>query len=74
MMTIQQQYEDTLRENAKLREERDAALPVIRSAIMLLVEIQLLYVPKEGHFNAQINARIESLKKRLPAKQPGTKT
>jgi len=52
--------------------ERDAlaarekmTLPMIRSAIMLLVELRQLYVPPEGHFRAQIDARIASLQKRL---------
>jgi len=43
------------------------SLTEIRRAIMLLVEVREMYIPKEGHFAAHINARIDSLKKFLPA-------
>ena len=42
-----------------------AALPAIRGAIMLLVELRELYVPREGHMRMQIDARISGLQKHL---------
>jgi hypothetical protein len=45
----------------------EGTIPMIRGAIMLLVELREMHVPKEGHWNKHINARIDSLKSRLDA-------